>query len=93
MTRTMEIPEGICRRVEKRIGRLGYTLPKLTVKLYTIWLDGEIELDDEKRAARALSPEYTNIFGIVKDKINPSAPHDMKSIRANIAKRRSNFAR
>ena len=93
MTRTMEIPERICRRVEKRIGRLGYTLPKLTVKLYTIWLNGEIELDDEKRAARMLSSEYMGIFGIVKDKIDPSAPHDMESVRANIAKRRKDFAR
>lgn len=84
MTRTMEIPERICRRVEKRIGRLGYTLPKLTVKLYTIWLDGKIELDDEKRAARMLSSKYTGIFGIVKDKIDSSAPHDMESVRARL---------
>ena len=93
MTRTMEIPERICRRVERRIGRMGYTLPKLTVKLYTIWLDGGIELDDEKRAARMLPSEYTNIFGIVKDEIDPSAPHDMASIRENIAKRRKDYAR
>lgn len=89
----MEIPEKICRRVEKRIGGMGYTLPKLTAKLYTIWLDGGIELDDKKRTARKLSPEYTDIFGIVKDKIDPSAPHDMESIRANIATRRREYAR
>ena len=93
MTRTMELPERICRRVEKRIGRLGYTLPKLTVKLYTIWLDGEVELDSEKKASRALAPEYTDIFGVVKGKIDPSAPHDMESIRANINKRRRDYAR
>ena len=92
MTRTMEIPERICRRVERRIGKIGYTLPKLTVKLYTIWLDGGIELDDEKKS-HALSPEYTDIFGAVKDKIDPKAPHDMTSIRNNIAKRRRDFAR
>ena len=89
----MEIPEGICRRVERRIGRMGYTLPKLTVKLYTIWLDGGIELDDEKWAARTLPTEYTDIFGIVKDEIDPAAPHDMESIRENIAKWRKDYAK
>lgn len=92
MTRTMEIPAKICRRVERRIGKMGYTLPKLTVKLYTIWLEGGIELDDEKKSP-ALSPEYTDIFGMVKDKIDPDAPHDMASIRNNIAQRRKDFAR
>ena len=92
MTRTMEIPERICRRVERRIGKMGYTLPKLTVKLYTIWLDGEIELDGEKKCP-VLSSEYTDIFGMVKDKIDPNAPHDMASIRANIGQRRKDFAR
>jgi hypothetical protein len=43
---TMEIPERIGRRVKRRIGATGYTLPTLTVKLYSIWLDGGIELDD-----------------------------------------------
>ena len=90
MTRTMEIPEKICRRVERRIGGTGYTLPKLTVKLYTIWLDGGINLDDDNRTV-SLSPEYTDIFGIVKDEIDPAAPHDMASIRDNIAKRRRDY--
>ena len=88
----MEIPERICRRVERRIGSIGYTLPMLTVKLYSIWLEGGIELDDQKRA-RTLSPKYTDIFGIVKDEIDPAAPHDMESIRGNIAKRRRDYAR
>ena len=92
MTRTMEIPERICRRVERRIAKMGYTLPKLTVKLYTIWLDGGIALNEEKKSP-SLSPEYTDIFGIVKDKIDPNAPHDMLSIRSNIAQRREDFAR
>ena len=92
MTRTMEIPERICRRVERRIGSIGYTLPMLTVKLYSIWLEGGIELDDEKRA-RTLPAEYTDIFGMVKDEIDPAAPHDMKSIRGNIARRRKDYAR
>ena len=92
MTRTMEIPERICRRVERRIGKIGYTLPKLTVKLYTIWLDGGIALDEEKEIP-SLSPEYTDIFGIVKDKIDPNAPHDMASIRSNVARRRKDFTR
>ena len=52
----------------------------LTVKLYSIWLDGGIELDDEKRK-HALPVEYTDIFGMVKDEIDPAAPHDMESIR------------
>ena len=92
MTRTMEIPERLCRRVERRIGSIGYTLPMLTVKLYSIWLEGGIELDDQKRA-RTLSPEYTDIFGMVKDEIDPAAPHDMESIRGNIAKRRRDYVR
>ena len=92
MTRTMEIPDRICRRVERRIGTIGYTLPTLTVKLYSIWLDGGIELDDEKRA-RALPAEYTDIFGIVKDEIDPAAPHEMETIRRNIAKKRRDYAR
>ena len=92
VTRTMEIPERICRRVERRIGPIGYTLPMLTVKLYSIWLEGGIELDDEKRA-RTLPAEYTDIFGMVKDEIDPAAPHDMKSIRRNIARRRKDYAR
>ena len=92
MTRTIEMPERICRRVEKRIGATGYTLPKFTVKLYSVWLEGGIELDDDKRPV-SLSPEYTDIFGIVKDDIDPSAPHDMTSIRANIARRRKDYKR
>lgn len=92
MTRTLDIPEKLCRRVERRIGSIGYTLPKLTVKLYTIWLDGGIKLDDEPAGA-TLSSDYTNIFGIVKDEIDPDAPHDMDSIRANIASHRKDYAR
>ena len=88
MTRTLDIPEKLCRRVERRIGSIGYTLPKLTVKLYTIWLDGGIKLDDEPARA-TLSSDYTSIFGIVKDEIDPDAPHDMDSIRANIASHRT----
>ena len=92
MTRTMEIPERICRRVERRIGSIGYTLPMLTGKLFSIWLEGGSELDDEKRA-RTLPAEYTDIFGIVKDEIDPAAPHDMKSIRRNILRRRKDYVR
>ena len=92
MTRTMEIPERIFRRVERRIGGTSYTLPKLTVKLYSIWLDGGIVLEDENRPAK-LSSVYTDIFGVVKGEIDPTAPHDMASIRGNIAKRRRDFAR
>ena len=92
MTRTLDIPERLCRRVERRIGSIGYTLPKLTAKLYAIWLDGGIKLDDEP-ARESLSSDYTGIFGIVKDEIDPAAPHDMESIRANIASRRKDYAR
>ena len=92
MTMTMEIPERIGRRVKRRIGATGYTLPTLTVKLYSIWLEGGIELDDEKRK-HALPVEYTDIFGLVKDEIDPAAPHDMESIRGNIAKKRRDYAR
>ena len=92
MTRTIEMPERICRRVERRIASAGYTLPMLTAKLYSIWLDGGIELDDDRRTV-PLSSEYTDIFGIVKDDIDPAAPHDMPSIRANIARRRKDYKR
>ena len=92
MTRTLDIPERLCRRVERRIGSIGYTLPKLTVKLYTIWLDGGIKLDDEP-VREPLSSDYTDIFGILKDEIDPAAPHDMDSIRASIASRRKDYAR
>ena len=61
MTRTVEIPDRICRRVERRIGVTGYTLPALTARLYSIWLEGGIELDDAKRT-RKLPSEYTEIF-------------------------------
>ena len=33
-----------------------------------------------------LPEPYTRGFGILKDEIDPAAPHDMASIRANIAK-------
>ena len=33
-----------------------------------------------------LAPPYTRGFGILKDEIDTAAPHDMISIRANIAK-------
>ena len=33
-----------------------------------------------------LPEAYTRGFGILKDEIDPAAPHDMASIRANIAK-------
>ncbi len=92
MTRTVEIPDRICRRVERRIGTIGYTLPMFTVKLYSIWLEGGIELDDGKRMRR-LPAEYTDIFGIVKDEIAPAAPHDMESIRGNISRKRRDYAK
>ena len=92
MTRTLDIPERLCRRVERRIGSIGYTLPKLTVKLYTSWLNGGIKLDDEP-VRKPLSSDYTDRFGIVKDEIDPAAPHDMESIRTNIASRRKDYAR
>ena len=84
MTRTVEMPERICRRVERRIGKIGYTLPKLTVKLYTIWLDGGISLDEEKKSP-SLSSEYTDIFGIVKDTIDPDAPPPPTAWRQSVA--------
>ena len=49
-------------------------------------------MDDEKRK-HALPVEYTDIFGMVKDEIDPAAPHDMESIRGNIAKKRRDYAR
>ena len=33
-----------------------------------------------------LPEPYTRGFGILKDEIDPAAPHDMARIRANIAK-------
>ena len=36
---------------------------------------------------------YTDIFGLVKDEIDPAAPHDMESIRGNIARKRRDYAR
>ena len=38
-----------------------------------------------------LPEPYTRGFGILKDEIDPAAPHDMASIRANIAKWRKSF--
>ena len=38
-----------------------------------------------------LPEPYTRGFGILKDEIDPAAPHDMASIRANIAKWRMGF--
>ena len=93
MTRVMEIPDGICRRLEKRVGETGYTLPKLTVKLYSIWLDGGIELDQGNGSPKKISHKYTEIFGLVKDEIDPAAPHDMETIRSNIDRRRKDYAR
>ena len=92
MTRTMEIPERIYRRVERRVGEIGYTLPKLTVKLYLMWLDGGIDLSGDKRTS-SLTTEYTDIFGVVRNEIDPAAPHDMASIRKNIARKRRDYAR
>ena len=46
-----------------------------------------------RQQTRDLSSSYTDIFGVVKDEIDPNAPHDMVSIRRNIAKRRRDFAR
>lgn len=91
MTRTMEIPERIYRRVEKRGSECGYTVPKLTVLLYTSWLEGKINLATQP--ADQLDDAYTRGFDFLKDEIDPSAPHDMESIRRNIAKNRKDFAR
>ena len=38
-----------------------------------------------------LPEPYTCGFGILKDEIDPAAPHDMASIRANIAKWRKSL--
>ena len=38
-----------------------------------------------------LPEPYTRGFGILKDEIDPAAPHDMASIRANIAKWRKSL--
>lgn len=92
MTRTMEIPERIYRRVERRGGECGYTVPKLTVLLYTSWLDGKISLGKEMPKDQ-LDEAYSRGFDFLKDEIDPSAPHDMATIRRNIAKNRKDFAR
>ena len=92
MTQTLEIPDRIYRRVAQRVGRMGSSVPRLTMQLYMIWLDGGVQVEEEWKQAE-LPASYTNIFGAVKDKIDPSAPHDMASIRANIARRRKDFAR
>ena len=41
--------------------------------------------------AQDLPESFTRGFGILKDEIDPAAPHDMASIRANIAKWRKSF--
>ena len=38
-----------------------------------------------------LPEPYTRGFGILKDEIDPAAPHDMASVRANIAKWRKSL--
>ena len=38
-----------------------------------------------------LPEPYTRGFGILKDEIDPAVPHDMASIRANIAKWRKSL--
>ena len=92
MLSTVQIPERFYRRLSRRVKETPYTLPELTVKLYTAWLDGGIELETEANRT-ALTPDYTDIFGVVKDDIDPAAPHDMFSIRRNIATARSKLGK
>ena len=52
MTKTLEIPDRIYRRVEQRVGRMGYSVPKLTTQLYMIWLDGGVQIEDVRQASQ-----------------------------------------
>ena len=54
--------------MEKRIGATGYTLPKFTVKLYSVWLEGGIELDDDHDADADVSAT-TNVVAVVTQRM------------------------
>ena len=49
-------------------------------------LNAEVDIVSEFAHTHDLPEPYTRGFGILKDEIDPAAPHDMASIRANIAK-------
>ena len=54
-------------------------------------LNAEVNIVSEFAHMHDLPEPYTRGFGILKDGIDPAAPHDMASIRANIAKWRKSF--
>ena len=53
------------------------------------WL--EVGLVNDFAHTHDLPEPYTRGFGILKDEIDPAAPHDMASICANIAKWRKSL--
>ena len=54
-------------------------------------LNAEVDVVSEFAHTQDLPEPYTRGFGILKDEIDPAAPHDMASIRANIAKWRKSL--
>ena len=54
-------------------------------------LNAEVDIVSEFAHTHELPEPYTRGFGILKDEIDPAAPHDMASIRVNIAKWRKGF--
>ena len=54
-------------------------------------LNAEVDIVSEFAHTHDLPEPFTRGFGILKDEIDPAAPHDMASIRANIAKWRKSF--
>ena len=54
-------------------------------------LNAEVDIVSEFAHTQDLPEPYTRGVGILKDEIDPAAPHDMASIRANIAKWRMGF--
>lgn len=110
MRTTIDIPDLMLRQIKSKCAVEGRTMRSATLLFFQNWLDGgaaarEILASPPPSSAALLSPKAEGKdgagkkalppwFGIAAKHIRHDVPHDMKSIRASIAKgRASEFGR
>ena len=82
MRTTLDIPDTMYRRIKTRAAQEGSTVRAITLVLYSQWL-GDEPRTEATRQPRSRRPKTPSWFGSVK--VDPNLPHDMASVRENIA--------
>ena len=83
MKTTIDIPDALYRRVKMKSAQIGTTVRAIAIRLFSEWLDTPSTPVPKKKAEK-----YPEWFGIAQPNTGKILKHDMKSIRASIAKGR-----